>query len=384
MPAAISSGIGILTNISAENAYLSLVRANKDIALRQLRITTGKRINSPADDVAGYITVKSLHARNAALKAALVTTNEAKNVTALTQDAFDNITQLLADIKNSASSAAAGTVGTDEVVALAKSAFQLARQIDLVADTTSFGGKQILEGNFAANWVIGFNARSTALTLSIDLTTGNADIGTSSGIFSVKKNAKADVKIKVKKEKDLSNETAQEAVASNNGNGNGNSNGNGNGNSQAVGNANANANAKDIEDTADKLDTEEKVITMSVFAGVSGLNLDSLNDINENDLGIFSEERIGLTLTSLSIALSNVSKAAAYLGGIQNRLESQDILLQSQILNYNTAISRIEDADVANEQLALIKAQFLQRLSLISLTQANATAEAYLQLFASK
>lgn len=356
MPSAISGRVGILNNISAENAYSSLIKANKEIAQRQLRITTGKRINSAADDVAGYITVKSLQARNGALKAALLSTNEAKNVTSLAQDAFDNINDLVATIKDNAATAGAGSIGTDEVVALAKSAFQLARQIDLVADTTVFGGKQLLGGTFSANWVIGFNSSSSALTLAIDLTTGNSDIGTPSGVFAVKKNATAKVKIK-KNKNDKTDDTTE---AESNGNGN------------------------KIKENSKAADNNTIEIEMSAFAGVSGLNLDSLNDISEDDLGIFSEEQISLTLTSLSTALNNISKAAAYIGGIQTRLESQDVLLQSQILNYNTAISRIEDADVASEQLELIKAQFLQRLSLISLAQANASAEAYLQLFASK
>lgn len=361
MPSAVSGKVGILTNISAENAYSSLIKANKEIAQRQLRITTGKRINSAADDVAGYISVKSLLARNAALKAALNTTNEAKNVTAIAQDAFDNINDLIINIKDSASTAGAGTIGTDEVVALAKAAYQLARQIDFVADTTVFGGKQLLGGSFSSNWVIGFDANSSALTLAIDLTTGNSDIGTPSGIFAVKKNSKAKVKIKSKKNDDASDAEAEDSS----------------------GNSNGNGKIKENSISADNRIIETEIV-MSVFAGVSGLNLDSLNEVSESDLGIFSEEQIGLTLTSLSTALSNISKASAYIGGIQTRLESQDVLLQSQILNYNTAISRIEDADVASEQLELIKAQFLQRLSLIALAQANASAEAYLQLFASK
>ena len=56
-------------------------------------------------------------------------------------------------------------------------------------------------------------------------------------------------------------------------------------------------------------------------------------------------------------------------------------MLKSQITNYNAAISRIEDADVAQEQLSLIKSQFLQQASLISLTQANQQPQAFLQLF---
>ncbi|MFW5663042.1 MAG: flagellin, partial [Bacteroidota bacterium] len=70
-------------------------------------------------------------------------------------------------------------------------------------------------------------------------------------------------------------------------------------------------------------------------------------------------------------------------GGIVNRLTSQEDLLKGQITNYKAAISRIEDADVAKEQLELIKSQFLQQASLVSLTQANANPQAFLQLIQS-
>jgi len=95
---------------------------------------------------------------------------------------------------------------------------------------------------------------------------------------------------------------------------------------------------------------------------------------------MFDFSVIQTTLTSISIALTNVSKVASYLGGIANRLTSQEDALKSQITNYNAAISRIEDADVAKEQLELIRAQFLQQASIISLAQANQTPQTFLQL----
>lgn len=121
-------------------------------------------------------------------------------------------------------------------------------------------------------------------------------------------------------------------------------------------------------------------MTSTNFAGVTGLNLTKLNDVSVSNLGVFSNSAISITLASLSDALNNVNKVAAYLGGISNRLTSQEDVLRNQITNYNAAISRLEDADIALEQLSLIKSQFLQQASLISLTQANQNPNAFLQL----
>jgi flagellin-like hook-associated protein FlgL len=83
---------------------------------------------------------------------------------------------------------------------------------------------------------------------------------------------------------------------------------------------------------------------------------------------------------SLDMALTNINKMATYLGGIQVRLNVQEETLTSQITNYKAAISRLEDADVAEEQMKLITNQFLQSASLTSLAQANQNPMEFLQL----
>jgi len=317
MPTAIAQGARIRTNTPAENAYNALQAASNNIALRQLRLSTGKRINTAADDVAGYITSRALQSRNGALKKALLAAGEAMNVTAIAQDALDNISNLLTQIKDAASQASTGALGTAEKVALAKASYRLAQQIQFVVDSTVFGGKQLLWGDYSGTWAIGFYADNSILSIGVDLTTGNTDFN----------------------------------IASNN--------------------FNLNATTAAVSPAGFTTD----------FAGVSGLSLQSLNEVSETDLGIFATSQIATTLTSLAMAIDNVNKVASYLGAIQNRIGSHEDLLKSQITNYNAAISRIEDADVAQEQLELIKQQFLLQASLISLTQANQQPQAFLQLF---
>jgi len=308
MASSISNGARIRTNTPAENAYNALDAANRAIALHQLRLSTGKRINSAQDDVAGYITSRALKARNGALQAALNAVGDASNVTNIAQDGLDNISNLVQQIKDAASTASSGALGTDEKVALAKSAYRLAQQIQTIVDSTVFGGRQLLNGTFSAEFVIGTGATNNLLTLAVDLTSGNTDFDIS-GSFDI---------------------NASSATS---------------------------------------------------FAGVSGLDLQSLNSVSSSNLGIFSTANIQTTLTSLATALTNISKVASYLGGLTNRLASQEDALKSQITNYNAAISRIEDADVAKEQLQLIRAQFLQQASIVSLAQANQNPSTFLSLF---
>jgi len=320
MATAISGGGRIRTNIPAMNAYNSLIKSADAIATHQLRLSTGKRINSAADDVSGYITSRALQARNSALRASLNSVGDAKNVTAISQDALDNINDLLIDIKESAAIASSGALGTDEKVALAKGAYRLAEQIQFITDSTVFGGEQLLQGSYSGDWTVGYYANNRLLEIDVNLNKDNIDFNVQSRDFDLNATRSAE------------GDFGAGAIAAN-------------------------------------------------FAGVTGLNLEALNEVNAEDLGIFGTGEVKTTLFSLSEALNNVNKVASYLGGIQVRLNSQEELLNSQITNYSAAISRIEDADVAVEQLGLVKEQFLQQASTISLAQANQIPQQYLQLF---
>jgi flagellin len=114
MPTALTSGARIRTNSPAENAYNALVQANRDIANRQLRLSTGKRINAASDDVAGYITARAMSSRVGSLRSAQQAVGDAKNTAVIAQDSLENINSLLETIKESASTAASGSLGTDE------------------------------------------------------------------------------------------------------------------------------------------------------------------------------------------------------------------------------------------------------------------------------
>jgi len=327
MPSAISGDSRIRTNIPAENAYNALSASSNNIALRQLRLSTGKRINSAADDVSGYITSRALQARNGALKAALNSAGDAKNVTSIAQDALDQIYSLMAQIKDATAIASSGALGTDEKVALAKGAYRLAQQIQFITDSTVFGGKQLLQGNFTGEWVTGYYANNELMKISIDLTVNNRDFNVN-GLFDL----------------------------------------------------NATSEATAVRGTATGASTN--------FAGVTGLNLEEFNNISSSDLGYFGylndstgKSAVVRTLQSLAIAIDNINKVASYLGGIEVRINSQEAMLKPQITNYKAAISRIEDADVATEQMELIKSQFLQQASLVSLSQANQNPQQFLQLF---
>lgn len=308
MAFAIGGNGRIKTNIPAENAYNALEVANKDISLRQLRLSTGKRINNASDDVAGYITSRALSSRNNSLKSAMRTVGDGLNLSSIIMDALDNINSLMNTIKESTATAASGSLGTDEKVALAKAAFRLTQQIQTVVNSTVFGGRRLIGGDYSAEMLIGFDQEHAPLTISIDMTTNNIDFNLAANNF------------------DLNS------------------------------------------------------LSSNIFGGITNLDLTDFDKVSAEDLGIFRRDKIATTMYSLANALNNINKVGSYVGGIANRFTSQEDLLRGQITNYNAAISRVEDADVAQEQLHLVKSQFLQSASLTSLSQANQNPSQFLQL----
>lgn len=309
MPFSTGANSRIRTNTASELAYNAMSLANKHISQEQLRLSTGLRINNASDDVAGYITARALQSRNIVIKSSINIIGDAKNVTNISMDAFENVAELIKEIRQHAATATSGVMGTNEKVALAKSAFRMAQQIQTIVDSTVFGGRQLIDGTYSANFFVGTNAINNLLTISLNMRSDNiVDFDINSPDFDVN--------------------------AMNRGN----------------------------------------------FAGVTGLDLRRLNDVRAEDMGVFDDSQIGLTLTSLANALDNITKVNSYLGGIYNRLSSQEDVLAQQVVNYDAAISRIQDTDVAKSQLVLIREQFLQQASLTSLAQANQNPSAFLQL----
>jgi flagellin len=308
MPFSVGNSARIGSNTPA-SIHLKMLRdTNRELNKHQLNISTGKQINNASDDVANYPTSRILRSRNSTLQSAMEAVADAGNVVNIILESYDNIVDLVTEIKNNAAQAASGVQGTDEKIALSKAAYRLASQIQTVVDSSVFGGRSLIDGSFSANFVISVNASNSLQTLTIDMGTANPNFNTSSGNFDINS------------------------------------------------------------------------MNISNFAGVTGLDLRELDLVNSTDLGIFTDDKLALTLTSLSHAIDNITNTAAYVGGYSQRLESQAELLTEQITGYKDTISRIEDADVAREQLELTKKQFMQQTALYSLTQANVSPQSYLRL----
>jgi flagellin len=83
----------------------------------------------------------------------------------------------------------------------------------------------------------------------------------------------------------------------------------------------------------------------------------------------------------IDTAISDVSEALSYIGSVVNRLTYQETSLTVARTNTEAARSRIEDADMAYEQLNSTKLQILQQTASAMLAQANSGPQSILSLF---
>jgi flagellin len=86
------------------------------------------------------------------------------------------------------------------------------------------------------------------------------------------------------------------------------------------------------------------------------------------------------SLESIDIALERVNAIRAHFGAIQNRLQSTINNISIQKENISAAMSRIRDADMAEEMTELTKNQILMQAGTSILSQANSSVKSALSL----
>ncbi|WP_072229229.1 flagellin A [Campylobacter coli] len=141
-------GFRINTNIGALNAHAnSVVNANAlDKSLS--RLSSGLRINSAADDASGMAIADSLRSQAATLGQAINNGNDAIGILQTADKAMDEQLKILDTIKTKATQAAQDGQSLKTRTMLQADINRLMEELDNIANTTSFNGKQLLSGSF--------------------------------------------------------------------------------------------------------------------------------------------------------------------------------------------------------------------------------------------
>ncbi len=138
----------INTNVSALTAQNFLGKSNKSLGTTLERLSSGLRINRGADDPAGLIVSETLRSEMTSLESAIGNSERASNVIATAEGALAEVAALLITIKGLTVEAAnTGALSDEEIRANQLQVDSAIESITRIANSTTFSGLQLLNGN---------------------------------------------------------------------------------------------------------------------------------------------------------------------------------------------------------------------------------------------
>jgi flagellin len=150
------------TNVASLNTQRNLGTSSKGLDTSLQRLSTGFRINSAKDDAAGLQISNRLTSQINGLNVATRNANDGISLSQTAEGALQQSTGILQRMRDLALQSANGSNGASERAALQAEVSQLQQELNRIADTTSFGGRKILDGTFGSqSFQVGANAFET-------------------------------------------------------------------------------------------------------------------------------------------------------------------------------------------------------------------------------
>ena len=171
--------IVVNTNIASMNAQRSLMNSSNTLQEAMERLSTGKKINSAADDAAGFAIAESMTAQITGLSMAAKNASDALGLLKVVENATNDVTDILQRVRELAVQAQSGTNGSTDIGFLQKEADALFAEIDRISSDTTYNNKAYLSATDAGaiNIQVGYTDGDTITITTQDVKTdqlGNA------------------------------------------------------------------------------------------------------------------------------------------------------------------------------------------------------------------
>jgi flagellin len=177
----------INTNVASLNAQRSLAASGAELQTAMERLSSGKQINSAADDAAGFAIAERMTAQIRGLNMATKNASDGLSMLATIENATNDVTDMLHRMRELAVQAVNDTNSSQDRGYLDLEVQALKAEVNRVAGNTQYNGQNVLDGSLSnkniqvgteANQTIGFSIASVdtgALGLdSVNVTSGSS------------------------------------------------------------------------------------------------------------------------------------------------------------------------------------------------------------------
>jgi len=312
------------TNVSSLNAQRQLSNTGSKLDTSFQRLSSGLRINSAKDDAAGLQISNRLSSQINGLNQGNRNANDGISLAQTAEGAMDEVTSMFQRVRTLAQQSANGSNTDEDRLAIQEEIRSLMAEVNRVAEDTTFGGQNLLDGSYDAHFQVGADAVQTIGFSMKDVG------GTVNGTVTV----------------------------------------NGGFTLSGIAGIASMVTGNNLTKLTDGVSAITGAANSGTFAAI----------FIATAISVSSQGGAQKVLAGMDSLIAVVDKKRAELGAVQNRFQST-IRNQSNISeNLSAAKSRIKDADFAAETAALTRNQILQQASQTILSQANQRPQAALSL----
>lgn len=144
-----AGGMRIVTNVAALQGVVANTNNSSNLQKSLERLSTGLKINAAKDNASGMAIANQLKTQASSLGAAIDNGNQANSVLLTADKAIEEQSNILDQIKQKAIQAAQDGQSTKTRNMLQADIIRLMEELDNIANTTSFNGKNLLSGGFS-------------------------------------------------------------------------------------------------------------------------------------------------------------------------------------------------------------------------------------------
>ncbi|MGY1813793.1 flagellin N-terminal helical domain-containing protein [Blastococcus sp. SYSU D00820] len=399
--------MSVVTNVAALGVSRALGTANAATARSIERLSSGYRVNRAADDAAGLALSEGLRSQARGTAQAMRNTRDAISLVQVADGALEETTGILQRMRDLTVQAAnGGAVSATAAEAIQTEVAQLRQELTRIATTTRFDDRSLLDGSYRGTFQVGADVGDTVTVVigrtgagldaaglglaGIDVTGGTSGSGPTTTVTPAVSDAEGvPTSGRLKIDGDFVTEPGHAAAYR-----------------SLTGRICYDGRTFDLG----SVDYTGAVTSQDFLGRINAAAIPALGTVyiplsatpgalyffgDPPGVGSTAADAVRLTpaytpaatttgaadaMTLVDAALGRVSSLRGYLGAVQNRLEHTIGRLGTTLENTTAAESRIRDADMALETVALSRAQVLVSAGTAMLAQANQAPRGVLAL----